>query len=360
MTKRLLFSAFLVAAMLMMTSDQATAFCFKKKHAPCPSECATSCATPCTVTYVDKKVTAYKAETEVKDVKVMVNEMVQTKEEYKYIVCEPFTTKQKVTYQEQRTKEEPYKYTVLAPITVKEKVKVCNMVPVTKDVEVTMYDVVTTMTKQKRVVCETICVPVTVSCTVPVATPHAHHGLFGGLCCRKHDDCAPACPPEPCYQTITKTVMQKQVISKEIEVNVPVCTRVPRKVIQKVTTCQAVWTEKDVDVVKCIPVEKTATRMVCFYIPIEKEIDVTVMKPVEKVGTRIVCKCVPIEKVIKQTFTKMVPYETTVKVAVYTPAPAPVVAPAPCATPCAAPCDTTAVGHRMGGGILHGCCHKCK
>jgi hypothetical protein len=360
MARRLLFLALLGGAICLFATE-ASAFGFRK-HSPCPSECATGCATPCTVTYVEKKVTAYKAETEVKDVKVMVNQMVETKEEYKYTVCEPLVTKQKVMVQEQRTKEEPHKYTVMTPTIVKEKIKVCSMVPVTKDVEVTVYETVTTIVKQKRTLCETICVPVTVSCTVPVAPPHVHRGLFGGLCCKKHDECAPPCPPEPCYQTITKTVMQKQVVTKVIEVDVPVCTRVPKKVIQKVTTSQPVWTEKDVEVTKCIPVEKTGMHTVCFFVPVEKEVSVTVMKPVEKVGTRVVCKCVPVEKIIKQSFTKMVPYETTVKVPVYTPAPAP--APAPCPTPCATPCDSCGhaahVGHRLGGGILHGCCHKCK
>lgn len=357
MTRRLLILALLGTAMCLATSGQATAFGFLKKHSSC--DCAPACATPGTVTYVDKKVTCYKAETEVKDVKVMVNQLVEEKVEYKYTVCEPFTTKQKVTVQEMKTKEEPYKYTVMVPTVVKEKIKVCSMVPVTKDVEVTIYEMVPTVTKQKRIVCETICVPVTVCCTVPVHTPHK--GLFGGLCGKKNE-CDP-CPPEPCYQTITKTVMQKQVVTKEVEVNVTTCTCVPKKVIKKVTTCQAVWTDKDVEVTKCIPAEKTGMHTVCFYVPVEKEISVTTMKPVEKVGTRIVCKCVPVEKVVKQTFTKMVPYETTVKVAVYTPAPVP--APAPCPTPCAAaPCDSCAhvthIGHRLGGGILAGCCHKCK
>jgi hypothetical protein len=359
MTRRILFLALLGALMCLITAEQATAFGgLFKKHSS--SDCAPACPTPCTVSYVDKKVTAYKTETEVKDVKVMVNQMVEEKVEYKYTVCEPFTTKQKVMVQEQRTKEEPYKYTVMVPTTVKEKIKVCSLVPVTKDVEVTICERVTTIVKQKRIVCETICVPVTVCCTVPVAAPH--HGLFGGLCCKKHDACAPPCPPEPCYQTITKTVMQRQVVSKEIEVDVPVCTMVPKKVIQKVTTCQQVWTDKDVDVIKCVPVEKTGVHTVCFYVPVEKEVTVTTMKPVEKVGTRVVCKCVPVEKIVKQTFCKTVPYETIVKVAVYTPVP--VAAPAPCPAPCATPCDpcahVTHISHRLGGGILHGCCHHCK
>jgi len=357
MTRRLMSLALFGLGMCLFTSE-AEAFGFKK-HAPCPSDCASPCATPCTVTYVDKKVTCYKMETEVKDVKVMVSQMVQEPVKYKYFECVPVVTKKKVMVQEQRTKEEPFKYTVMVPTVVKEKVKVCSMVPVTKDVEVTVFETVTTMTKQKRIVCETICVPVTVCCTVPVAPAHERHGLFGH-CCKKHDDCAPPCPPEPCYQTITKTVVQRQVVTKEIVVDVPVCTRVPKKVMQKVTTSQPVWTEKDVEVTKCVPVEKTGMRPVCFYVPVEKEISVTTTTQVEKEGTRMVSKCVPVEKIVKQTFCKTVPYETIVKVAVYTPAPAP----APCPPPCAAPCDTCGsvahIGHRMGGGILHGCCHKCK
>jgi hypothetical protein len=353
------------AAICLLTSEQANAFCFRKKASSCPSEYSTSsCASPVTVTYVDQKVTAYKTEVETKDVKVTVNEFVDVKEAYKYFECVPVTSKRKITVQEQKTKEEPYTYTVLTPTTVKEKVKVCSMVPVTKDVEVTTYDVVRSVVKQKRVVCETICVPVTVTCTVPVAPPAAHHhGLFGGLCGKKHDDCAPPCPPEPCYQTITKTVIQRQVVSKEIEVDVPVCTTVPKKVIQKVTTYQTVWTEKEIDVTKCVPVEKTATRTVCFYVPVDKEIDVTTLTQVEKEGTRVVKKCVPVEKVIKQNFTKVVPYETTVKVAVYTPAPAPAAAPCetPCATPAAAPCNSCATTEYVSHGRrLGGCCHKSK
>lgn len=369
MTRRLLTLAVLGAGILLVTTQQATAFGFKRHNScnPCPSDCAPPCSTSYTVTFVDKKVTAYKTETETKDVKVMVNEWVETKEDYKYIVCECVPVKSKVMVQQQMTKEEPYKYTVMTTVPTKEMVKVCNLVPVTKDVEITTYDIVPVVTKQKRIVCETICVPVTVTCTVPVAPPPPpRHGLFGGLCCaKKHDcDCPPPCPPTPCYETITKTVMQRQVVSKEIEVNVTTCTRVPKKVIQKVTTCERVWTEKEVMVPKCVPVEKTGTRTVCYYVPIEKEITTTTLKPVEKVGTRIVKKCVPVEKIVKQTFCKTVPYETTIKVPVYTPvtAPAPVPAPAPCATPCdgCGSSSVTSIGHRLGGGVLHGCCHKCK
>jgi hypothetical protein len=307
----------------------------------------------------------------------MVNEMISSEEKYKYIECVPVTTTKKVMTQVMQTKQEPYKYTEMVLTPAKEMVKVCNMVPVTKDVEVTTYDIVPVVTKQKRIVCETVCVPVTVTCTVPVGSAHSSGGLFGKLCHKKHE-CE--CPPTPCYETITKTVMQRQVVTKEIEVAVTTCTTVPKKVMQKVTTYSPVWTEKEVVVNKCVPVEKTAMRTVCFYVPVEKEIpcttlttvekvgtrmvtkcvpvekmvDVTTMKPIEKTGTRVVMKCVPVEKIVKQTFTKTVPYETTIKVPVYTPVPAPAPVPAPCATPCdyCAPTSVMYTGHRRG------CCHK--
>ena len=430
MTRRVFALAILVAAMCAISSQQANAFGFKKRThcdtCATPSPCATECAPSYSVTYVDKKVTAYKTETEVKDVKVTVNELVEAKVEYKYIECVPVTTKTKVmvnelvsapeTYkyiecvpvtttkkvmtQVMQTKQEPYKYTEMVLTPAKEIVKVCNMVPVTKDVEVTIYECVPVVTKQKRVVCETICVPVTVTCTVPVAAPapcgyaYSTGGMFGKHCCKKKCEsacvspCPEPCAATPCYETVTRTVMQRQVVSKEIEYNVTSYTQVPKKVMQKVTTYSPVWTDKEVVVSKCVPVEKTAMKTVCFYVPVEKEVpvttmttvektgtrmvskcvpvekmvDVTTMTTVEKTGTRTVMKCVPVEKMVKQTVLKTVPYETTIKVAVYTPVPAPAPVPAPCATPCdtCAPASVTHIGHRLGGGILHGCCHKCK
>jgi hypothetical protein len=107
--------------------------------------------------------------------------------------------------------------------------------------------------------------------------------------------------------------------------------RVEKKATRQVTTNQAVWSEKEIDVQKCVPVTKTATRTVQFTVPVEKMVDVTSYRTVEKIGTRVVQKPVQVEEIVKQTFTKVVPYETIVKV------PVPVAAPscAPCETPCA-------------------------
>lgn len=320
------------------------------------------CGTSYTVSYVDKKVTAYKCETETKDVKVIVNEWVDSKEDYKYTVCEPVITKQKVTVQQMQTKQEAYKYTVMEPTQVKQMVKVCEWNLVTKDVEVTTYDCVPVVTKQKRIVCETVCVPVTVTKTITPPAPDCGggrgHGLFSRLCHKKKDDCADPCPaPAPCPQTITCTVMQKQLVKKEIEVDVTTYTRVPKKSMQKVTTRVPNWVEKEVLVNKCVPVQKDGMRTVCFYVPVEKEVDVCTTKMTEKTGTRTVRKCVPVEKTVKQTFNKMVPYETTVKVPVYTPVVQPAPTPAPCATPCATPSPCASTGMSGGhGGLFKRCC----
>lgn len=325
------------------------------------------CATSYTVSYVDKKVTCYKMETETKDVKVVVNEWVDSKEDYKYMECVPVVTKQKVTMQEMRTKEEAYKYTAMEMTQVKQLVKVCEWKQVTKDVEVTTFDCVPVVTKQKRVVCETVCVPVQVTRTItppaPCASGSGGHGLFGRCCAKKRgcdDPCASPCPaPPPCPVTITCTVMQKQVVRKEIEVDVRTMTCVPKKTIQKCVQNVPNWVEKEVLVYKCVPVEKEGKRMVNFCVPVEKEVDVHATKMVEKIGTRIVKKCVPVEKTVKQTFCKQVPYETTIKVPVYTPCPAP--APAPCAAPCPTPCASTGMSGGCGGhargGLFGRCCH---
>jgi hypothetical protein len=68
---------------------------------------------------------------------------------------------------------------------------------------------------------------------------------------------------------------------------------------------------------------------------------------------------VPTEKIVKQSYCEMVPYETTVKVPVYTPVQPPPAPPAPCPTPCATPCPepcATPVATSRGGrgGIFRG------
>ncbi|MCS7021744.1 MAG: hypothetical protein NZ703_06830 [Gemmataceae bacterium] len=285
-----------------------------------------SCAPPCPVTYVEQKVTAYKCETETKEVKVIVHEWRDVREEYKYMACEPVIVKQKVKVREPRIKEETYKYTVLEPQYVKEKVKVCELKPVTKEMEVVTYECRPVKSKEKRVVHETVCVPTTVEVVV---VPRGRCGL---VCCRKKDPCAPPCP-----QTVQCTVMRHQVVAKEVEVEVTRMQQVARTERRKVTVHEPQWVEKEVTVCKHVPVHKEGKRQVCYYETVEKEIDVHTHKLVEKTGVRVVKKCVPVEKTVKQTFTRLVPYETTAHVPVY--------------APCAAPCVK---------GIKGGCCSRAR
>jgi hypothetical protein len=248
MTRRFLAVAVLGAAVALVSTQGASAFGGRKQS------CNTGCETPCNVTYVDQKVTAYKAEWKTKKVDIQVCEYTTVDQKYKYFVCEPVKSKQKV--------------------------KVCEYTQ--------------TKVKEKRTVCETVCVPVQVLCE----PAKKREGLLARLCHKNdcNDPCAkPACetPCAPQY----KTVLQKQVVRKEVEVEVVKCT--------------PVWTEK--------------------------EVEVTTYAKIEKEGVRKVSQPVMVKKTVDQKYCEMVPYETTVKVAVRVPAPAP----APCATECAKPaCDT--------------------
>src|SRR5438045_2852967 len=102
--KRRLFGIALLGAAMLLTTESAFGF-GKKKQSDCGTPCGTygaayGAGAPCgggyTVSYVDKKVTAYKTEWETKDVKVMVNEWVSAKEEFKYVELVPETKKEKV------------------------------------------------------------------------------------------------------------------------------------------------------------------------------------------------------------------------------------------------------------------------
>src|SRR5205823_4380086 len=112
-----------------------------------------------------------------------------------------------------------------------------------------------------------------------------------GLCCKKHNDCAAPCEM-PCPQVVTKTVMQRQMVTREVEVDVTTYDRVEKKEKKPVTTYETIWVDKDVEVKKCLPVEKEGKRIVVTWVDVEKEINVTTWKKVEKTGTRDVKKAV--------------------------------------------------------------------
>ena len=110
MTRRLLAVALLGAAAVLISMQDASAFGGRKKS--CDTPCASACEAPCTVTYVDQKVTAHKAEWKTKKVDIEVCENVWVDQKYKYTVCEPVTTKSKVKVCEIKQTMEPFKYMV--------------------------------------------------------------------------------------------------------------------------------------------------------------------------------------------------------------------------------------------------------
>lgn len=145
--------------------------------------------------------------------------------------------------------------------------------------------------------------------------------------------------------------MQRQMVTRQIEVDVTTCQQVAHKHKKPVTTYEIVWVEKEVDVKKCVAVEKTGMHKVGYWVDVEKEITVTTYNKVEKTGVHDVKKCIQTEKIVK--------------VAVHTYVPAPVVAPvvapcasaSPCASSCASPCTTTmsaGCGTSARGGLFKG------
>ncbi len=357
--KRRLLGLAALAAVMALTTASASGFGGRRK-ADCGTSggCGTGCGTPCNVTYVDQK--------------VMVNEWVTVKEEHKYWVSEPVTKKEKVKVKEAAYKDEAFKYTVNELVTTKEKVKVAESKAVVKEMEFTSYTSVPVVTKQMRTVCEWVCVPVTVTCAAaPACDTAARGGLFSRLCGKKHNDCAPACEA-PCPQVVTRTVMQRQMVTRQVAVDVTTYQRVEHKVKKPVTTYETVWVEKEVNVTKCVAVEKTGTRKVAHWVDVEKEVNVTKCVAVEKTGMKKVAHWVDVEKEVNVTtynkvektgthnVQKCVRVEKMVKVAVYTPAPAPVVVASPCATPCASVGTSGDCGSSGRGGLFKGrkghCC----
>jgi len=331
------------AVWVALAAEDASAFGKRKAGGDCGSGGYAGYAAPCTtaVTYVDQEVTAYRPVTEVKDVKVRVMKMITVPEQTTVWSCEPVKGRQKVTNYTIKTRQEAVKVWVNQMVEVKDKVKVCQYVEVTKDVPTVSYVPVYGKTMQKQTVCDTVCVPVPVTRCVPVyAEPcgSSGGGLFGGLCGKKKQQ------PQICgYQMVTTTVMQRQVVSRQVDVEVTTVTWAEKKGTTKVTSLQPTMVEKDVVYVKCVPAEKTEMRTVSFYEPVVTEVDVVTMTMVQKPAVRNVCKWVEEETVVKQTFCRMEAYKTVVKVPVYTP----VVA------PCAPPCGGYAVPT---SGFHGGCC----
>ena len=266
--------------------------------------------------------------------KVMVTEWVPTKEEYKYVEMQPEKKKEKVKVKEMVWKDKEYKYNVTEYKAAKEKVKVNELKPQQREVEVTLYDMQPVVVNQKRVVCDYVCVPVTVTCMVPPPAPR-------GGCCAPCGAAYGAAYGAPCGpQYVTRTVMQRQAVTREVEVPVTTYNRVERKEKRQVTEYQWVAVEKEVEVQRPVQVEKVGMQKVAEWVETEKEVEVTSWKQVEKVGTHNVYKPVQVEKVVK--------------VPVYTPAPAPAMSYYPCAP--YGGYGAYGMGGCCGGASRGGCC----
>lgn len=321
MTRRLLGAAVLVAAVLAVCAQEASAFGKRASYAA-PS-CVTSggaCCGSYTVSYVDQKVTVCTPVWKTRKVDVEVVEHVWVDTPYKYTVCVPVMKKEKVKVCETTQVKQPYTYTVYTPVHVNEKVKVCTHTWVTKDQPYSWMEPVYVKSKQKRLVCEVVCVPTTVSYTV---TPPAPCGWVSRCCGH-----AAPCPP-PCPQVVTCTVMKPTTVTKEVEVEVVNCTYVRKEGVRKVNVCVPVWVDKDVVVCKSVPVQKEGFRIVCVPVWVEKLVDVCSHTWVEKEGVAKVCKPVTVKKTVEQSYCELVKTETVVKVPVAVPCPTPCVAYAP-------------------------------
>ena len=83
-----------------------------------------------------------------------------------------------------------------------------------------------------------------------------------------------------------KTVMQRQLVRREVEVDV--------------VKCVPVYVDREITVNKCVPVQKEGTRVVCRPVWTEKEVDVVNYVRVAKEGTRKVCQPVNVKQTVEQ------------------------------------------------------------
>lgn len=284
MMKRLV----ILAAVLGVSAVTAsTALALPRLRGGC-SPCSTSCATPCAqnVQYVDKKVTAYKSVWKEKEVECTVMKPVTKwiEEKVPCTVMERRVEKKtiKENYNECVTVQEPCTYTVM-----EQKIEAKKQI-------VTSYKCVTKQVQE--------CVPV----------------------CRRVRVCC-VDPCTGCGRMVWTTVTENVTRCRNVVERIPVQTEV---------TC---------NVVTCVPVQKQGTRNVVKMVPKTRDVvcEVVTCVPVQKVNVvrRCVTECVAEKVKQKVSYCEVVPYETTVKVAVCTPCPTP--CPAPCTTACAPPCPRT-------------------
>jgi hypothetical protein len=346
---RRLFGAAALLAAVALTSPDASGF--GRRSAGCDSTCASAagaCNSAVTVEYVDQKVTGCKAVWKTRKVDVVCVEHRMVQEPYRYIDREPVYTKVLKKVCQMVPVQQEYTCTVSERFPVKQMVRVCERRPVTVQVPYCYREPIMTRTKAKKLICETVCVPVQVACAPP-APPSCNdgcgpqrRGLFARLCGKHNADCGEPCAPcpTPCgppCPPVVKTVMQKKVVTREVEVDVVCCNWVRKEGVRPAIQWVPEWVEREVTVWCTRPALKKAFKTVWVPTWVEKEVSVCTFRPVEREGVRSVCRPFEVKKTIDQPYCEMVPFETIVKV--------PVCKPAPCASPCA----PTGIGGGCGG-----------
>jgi hypothetical protein len=298
------------------------------------------------VTYVDKKVTAYKAEWKTKDVECTVMKPVTkyVDETVKYTVMEQKVEKKTITenYCECVNVQEQFTYTEMQQKTEKKTVKENYCECVTVQEPYTYTEMVQKVEPRKQIVTSYRCETHQVQECVPV--------------CRR----VRVCCVDPCtgcsrmvWTTVTENVTRcRNVVTRvpvqtEVTCNYVTCTPVQKQGTRTVQKMVPKTRDVVVEYCVCVPVQKQGTRTCQKMVPKTRQvtIDVCTCVPVQKtqVVKRCVTECVATKVVNKVQYCEMVPYETTVKVAVCT----------PCTTPCATtsccppPCHRTGLFARL-------------
>jgi hypothetical protein len=146
-----------------------------------------------------------------------------------------------------------------------------------------------------------------------------------------------------CYNQVPRQV-EKEICCCR---SVPVCCTDPCTGCKRTCCKTETYTQKvTCTVYDCVPVQKEVTCKVCSYKTEERTVECR----------RVVCECVPETVNRKERYCVMVPYQTTIKVPVCTPAPACAPAPTCCKTCCATTCCNTC-NHGCNGGH-HRLCHR--
>jgi len=292
--------------------------------------CDTPVAAPAAVTYVDQKVITYKHEPRVKQVECTVYTEKWTDQAYEYTVMTPSTRTEKrpVNKCKEEWVDQPYEYTVMKPhmmtekrpvtkyrhewidvptectvlqrVTTMEKRKVTSYKQVWEDVPCshTVMQQVTTM--EKRPCTTWVCVPRTVTQTVPVMSYGGSNwgGGYGGKgCCKKGwgGGYGQGAAQECGYQTVCCTVYDRVAQTTMVDCPVTKCVPVVVNSTRKVCRHEPVVTEVDCPVTKCVPVVVKGTRKECKVTSYVEHVDCswTVCKPEVVHATRKVCKVTP-------------------------------------------------------------------